>query len=164
MSTEPRLRSDRFNATPVNDGSLGRQAPMRWAAIERRADQLGVPKEERRAPMALAQTAYDRGLWQLADAAFREAWAVGQVGASGIEFRHALLRNWGHRLAFQGSTPAGTQGLGLLATAHAIARTHGLQTDVACTDMRALGEVDCSKTSADPDEPTLAAPRRAGAP
>ncbi|TAK24401.1 MAG: hypothetical protein EPO26_06140 [Chloroflexota bacterium] len=155
---------DDLLATQVDDEALGRQAPMRWVSIERRADQLGVPTEERRPKMTLAETAYDRGLWQLADAAFRDAWAVGQIGVGGVEFRHALLRNWGHRLTLRNSAVAKTQGLGLLATAHAIARRYDLQTDVACTDLRALGVADCSRTVPDPDEPTLAGPRRAGAP
>jgi hypothetical protein len=155
---------DDLVATTVDDAALARQAPVRWATIERRADQLGLPSEERHPPMTLAQTAYDRGLWQLADAAFREAWADGQIGVGGVEFRHALLRNWGHRLATGGPAPDKVQGLALLATAHAIAQSYGLQTNVACTDLRALGVADCAKTNPDPNEPTLAGPRRAGSP
>lgn len=81
-----------------------------------------------------------------------------------MEFRHALLRNWGNRLATGGPASAREQGIGLLATAHAVARTYDLQTDVACTDLRALGVADCSKTSADPYEPTLSGSRRAATP
>lgn len=146
---------DDLLATPVDDEARGRQTPMRWTSIERRADQLGVPTDERRTAMTIAETAYDRGLWELADAAFRDAWAVGQVGVGGIEFRHALLRNWGHRLTLRSSAMARTQGIGLLATAHAIAQRYNLQTSVACTDLKSLGVADCSKTSPDSGEPTL---------
>jgi hypothetical protein len=153
---------DDLLATPVEDEARVRQAPARWVAIERRADDLGVPTTERRPAMALAQTAYDRGLWQLADAAFRDAWAVGYEGAEGVEFRHALLRNWGSELVLRGSPADGQRGLGMLKTANAIARTYDLQTDVACTDLRALGVANCATAIGDPDEPTLTVPRRAG--
>jgi hypothetical protein len=155
---------DDLLAIPVADQARVQAAPARWVAIERRADQLGVPTEERRPAMALAQTAYDRGLWQLADAAFRDAWAVGYAGAEGVEFRHALLRNWGYELAFKGSPAEAPRGLTMLKTAHMIAKAHDLKTDVACTDLRALGVADCATVRPDPDEPTLLPARRAGAP
>ena len=155
---------DDMLAIPVADQVRVQAAPQRWVAIERRADQLGLPPEERRPAMALAQTAYDRGLWQLADAAFRDAWAVGYAGAEGVEFRHALLRNWGYELAFKGSAAEAPRGLAMLKTAHMIAKAHNLKTDVACTDLRALGVADCATVSPDPDEPTLLPSRRAGAP
>ena len=155
---------DDLLAIPVTNQAQVQAAPARWVAIERRADQLGVPTEERRPAMALAQTAYDRGLWQLADAAFRDAWAVGYAGAEGVEFRHALLRNWGYELAFKGSAAEAPRGLAMLKTAHMIAKAHDLKTDVACTDLRALGVADCATVRSDPDEPTLLPVRRAGAP
>jgi hypothetical protein len=150
---------DALLATPADDEALSRLAPMRWTAIETRADELGVPADQRRDVMKLAQTAYDRGLWQLSDAAFRKAWDAGATGTASIEFRHALLRNWGHQLSLRGSATAREQGRGLLATAHAIARLYNLKSDVACTDLHALGVPDCSKTVPDPGEPTLAGAR-----
>jgi hypothetical protein len=155
---------DDLLATPVGDATRVPAAPARWVAIERRADRLAVPADGRRPAMALAQTAYDRGLWQLADAAFRDAWAVGYAGAEGVEFRHALLRNWGHELAFKGTAAEAPRGLAMLKTAHVIAKAHALETDVACTDLRALGVADCSTVTPDAGEPTLAGTRRAGAP
>jgi hypothetical protein len=155
---------DDMLATSVADQAQVRAAPARWVAIERRAAQLGLPGDERRPAMALAQTAYDRGLWQLADAAFRDAWAVGYAGAEGVEFRHALLRNWGYELAFKGTAAEAPRGLAMLKTAHVVSKAHDLKTDVACTDLRALGVADCASVTADPEEPTLLGPRRAGAP
>jgi hypothetical protein len=154
---------DDLLATAVDDEWLSRRTPTRWTAIESRADELGVPSQDRRHPMALARTAYDRGLWPLADAAFRRAWDAGEVGVGAVEFRHALLRNWGHRLAFRGPPGVREQGLGLLATAHAVAGFHALQTDVACADLRALGVADCAGTPADPGEPALTGRRPGGA-
>lgn len=142
-------------ATSPKDELLGRQAAARWVAIENRADQLGLPGVDRRHPITVARNAYDHGLWQLADAAFRGGWGAGETGVASVEFRHALLRNWGHELAARGNPGGREQALRLLATAHAISKVHGLETDVACTDMRAMGVADCATTAPDPGEPTL---------
>jgi hypothetical protein len=147
---------DSILATTPGDSTLAARTPARWTEVEARADSLGVPASGRRPAMQVARAAYDRGLWQLADAGFRRGADDGAPGVESVEFRHALLRNWGRQLAAENTLAGREQGLGMLATAHAIARTYDLRTDVACTDMRALGIADCAKTVPDPSEPTLA--------
>ena len=150
-------------AAPARDDAAAGQAAPAWLALERKADTYGLPKTERLVPTRVAARASSVGLWALADAAFKQAWTAGDVGTEAVGLRYAILRNWGHSLAFRGVSGAalscGSRAVRLLATAQAIAVAHGLTDGEACLDLQALGYADCSQPSPDLLDPLLVAAR-----
>ncbi len=148
---------DDLFATPSRDESTVSQMPLKWLAIEKKADTYQVPKSYRLAPMTVAQRAYSAGFWPLADAAFRKAWDAGDVGMESVGTVYAIRRNWGHWLAFATSSQSRDQGVRLLATAHALARAYSLQNDPACGDLIQLGYTDCNAVTPDSADPVLLA-------
>lgn len=147
-------------AVQRGDTGAAQQLPTRWQALEQQATTWGVPPDERTPAMTVATTAYDRGLWPLAAAAFRQAWQVGAVGAAQVDFYAATLRNWGHDLAFATPGRPDPKGVELLATANAIDGAYHLQSGVACADLHQLGIADCSQPAPDASDPVLSAAAR----
>src|SRR5581483_3141706 len=123
---------DQLFATPAADDAASREAAITWLAIEQKADSFGLARSERLSPMQVATRAYSVGMWGLADSAFRRAWEAGDAGIASVATRYAILRNWGHQLAFGGDGAARSRGVLLLATAQAIARTYDLPQGEAC--------------------------------
>lgn len=153
-----RASIDDLFTTSSNDDFASRNAPLKWLAVERKADAFGVAKTERLAPMTVAERAYAAGAWPLADIAFRKAWEAGHIGVESAAFRYAALRNWGNHLAFRGQASSREEGIRLLVTAQAIARKYGLNTrGEACADIERLGYADCNEPPADSSDPLLMA-------
>lgn len=146
--------------TPAGDDAAASQTAAAWLALEGKAEGLGVPTTERLPAMRVAARAYSTGHWALADAAFRQAWAAGDVGPEAVGLRYAILRNWGRGLAFRdaaGNAHLRAQGVRLLATAQALATAYALANGEACRDLQALGYEDCSSPAPDLLDPVLAA-------
>src|SRR5262249_5162595 len=129
-------------------------------ALEEKADGYGLAKTDRLPAMRVAARAWAAGLWVLADAAFKRAWAAGDVGAESVGLRYGILRNWGHQLAFGGNTQTRAQGVMLLATARAIGEAYNLPNGEACLDLQQLGYADCSQPAPDTSEPVLVAAKK----
>lgn len=147
---------DDLFAISSTDDFASRNAPLKWLAIERKADAYEVAKAERVAPMTVAQRAYSAALWPLTDVAFRKAWEAGHIGVESAAFRYAALWNWGNHLAFVGKASSREEGIRLLATAQAIAKKYGLNArGEACADLERLGYADCNEPAPDSSDPLL---------
>jgi hypothetical protein len=138
------------------DSQFDRDLVARWRAIEDQADHYQVPAHKRLAPMMVADRAANARHWALADAAFRRAWAAGNLRHDAMSFRYSLLRNWGRNLAVSQNPETRLDARQLLATAVLIADRYDL-TGEACRDLETIfGYADCHQAPADTSDPVLA--------
>jgi len=142
----------------LTPGLDGHTALLRWQEAEAQADAAGVPRTERLPAMSVAGRAYNASQWELARAAFLQAWQEGDVDRRAMSVYYATLRNWGVALAERGDEQERPWGLVLLRTADKIAEAYKLSQGEAHQDLvRLLGPDQNAWPPPDLSDPVLAA-------
>lgn len=134
-------RAEVFSIHGYDDLQAGRLAFERWHEAEAKDEAYGLPREQRPPAMATFKDAVDRGLWELAQAAFLTAWDEGAVGPSdwqAVSTYFAASRNYAGALLRSGDKEQQGRGLAILRTACEISRAYKLGRGEACQDLMSL--------------------------
>jgi hypothetical protein len=109
---------------------------LTWLGIERRANALGIPPDNRTSPLTIFIQAYNRQEWGLAQASFLRAWGtiIGPADLSQVVAYYSTLRNFGRALIAEGGSSR-RAGLVMSSTAQAVSNVYGLNRGEARGDL-----------------------------